>query len=100
MSEEFIYKELCSLNVSKSTRLDDIPAKFLKIRASILKKPITSIINQSTMNCKVPSSIKKARVKPLYKRSQLEVGNYRPVSILNIISKILERAVHNQLNSF
>ena len=45
--------------------------------------------------------MKLARVKPLYKKnSNLEVGNYRPVSILSIVSKILERAVYVQLENF
>ena len=49
----------------------------------------------------VPSEIKLARVKPLYKKnSNLEVGNYRPVSILSIVSKILESAVYVQLETY
>ena len=40
-------------------------------------------------------------VKPLYKKnSRLEVGNYRPVSILCIVSKILERAVYIQIQEY
>ena len=46
----------------------------------------------------VPSQFKKARVLPLFKKgSRLDPNNYRPVSILNCLSKILERAVHGQL---
>ena len=49
----------------------------------------------------MPSGFKKARVKPLYKKgSRLDVGNYRPVSILPVMSKILERAVNDQLNCY
>ena len=45
--------------------------------------------------------MKIARVKPLFKKnSPLDVGNYRPVSILSIVSKILERSVHLQLSNF
>ena len=44
---------------------------------------------------------KVARVKPLHKKnSTLEAGNYRPVSILSVVSKILEKAVHSQLVKF
>ena len=46
----------------------------------------------------VPDEMKFAKVKPLFKKgSRLDAGNYRPVSILPIVSKILERAVYNQL---
>ncbi len=45
--------------------------------------------------------MKRARVKPLFKKnSRSEVGNYRPVSILCIVSKILEKAVYSQLEKF
>ena len=46
-------------------------------------------------------SMKYARVKPLYKKnSPLEVGNYRPVSILSIVSKVVEKGVYKQLINF
>ena len=49
----------------------------------------------------VPGELKSARVNPLFKKNcRSEVGNYRPVSILCVISKILERAVYNQLEAF
>ena len=45
--------------------------------------------------------MKEARVTPLFKKgSRLDCGNYRPVSILNVLSKILERSVHGQLVSY
>jgi hypothetical protein len=46
----------------------------------------------------VPQSMKYARVKPLFKKNNpLEVGNYRPISILSIVYTILERSVYKQL---
>ena len=97
VTEDFVFKELMHLNTCKSTGLDGIPARFLKDGADFLKLPITWIINSSISENTVPSEMKLARVKPLYKKnSNLEVGNYRPVSILSIVSKILERAVYVQ----
>ena len=56
----------------------------------------TIILSISTNT--VPQDLKAARVKPLYKKqSRFEACNYRPVSILNALSKILERAVYFQL---
>ena len=55
----------------------------------------------SIKNNTVPDELKFAMVKPLYKKnSRLEVGNYRPVSILCIVSKILERAVYVQIQEY
>lgn len=101
VSEEYIYKELCKLNCSKSTGLDDIPAKYLKDAAPFLKIHITFLVNSSITSNIVPSDLKCAKVKPLFKKNnRSDVSNYRPVSILSIVSKILERAVYNQLEFF
>ena len=52
--EEFVEKELLGLNPSKSTGLDNIPARFLRDGASILKSPHTHIINLSITSVIVP----------------------------------------------
>ena len=45
--------------------------------------------------------MKTARVVPLYKKnSKSKVGNYRPVSILTVMSKMLEKTVHKQLENY
>ena len=55
----------------------------------------------SIVENKVPEELKSAKVVPLYKKgNKSEVGNFRPVSILSIVSKILERAVYSQLKAF
>ena len=101
VSEDFIFKELVNVNPTKSTGLDDIPARFIKDGAIVLTTPITHIVNLSITSGVVPNDMKMARIKPLYKKnSPLDVGNYRPVSILSIVSKILERSVHTQLSEF
>ena len=48
VSEDFIYKELCKFNPSKSTGTDNIPARLEKDAASVLTKPIVHIIYLST----------------------------------------------------
>ncbi len=101
--ESCVFKELKNLKTSKSTGLDEIPARFVKDSASFLKLPVTFLINMSiSENCvKYRYNINEARGKPLFKKgSNLDVGNYRPVSILSIISKILERAIYSQLEKY
>ena len=95
ISEDFVLKELRKLNPTKSTGIDGIKPRFLKDGANVVKSAITHIINLSIETEKVPEILKQAIVKPLYKKgSRLEVGNYRPVSLLCITSKILEKAVY------
>ena len=49
----------------------------------------------------VPDDLKTARVVPLFKKNdKTEVGNYRPVSILSIVSKVLERVVYDQMEEY
>ena len=98
VSEEYVYKELCKLKTQKSTGIDEISPIFLKDGASELKGVLTYIINLSIDTENVPDEMKFAKVKPLFKKgSRLDASNYRPVSILPIVSKILERAVYKQV---
>ena len=101
ITEQFVNTELSNLNISKSTGYDGIPAKFLKDASSEIKGVVTYLINLSLIANKFPDEMKHAKVKPLYKKNKkTEVENYRPVSILCILSKILERAVYKQLEEY
>ena len=89
---------LKGLSPRKATGLDDLPARFIRDGAEGIAYPISNIFNLSLKKSAVPDEMKTARVILLYKKnSKLEPGNYRPVSILSTLSKILERAVHIQL---
>ncbi|XP_076848845.1 uncharacterized protein LOC143496560 [Brachyhypopomus gauderio] len=83
--------------------LDPIPSTLLQTISHELLPFISTIINNSLSSGIVPSSFKAARVVPILKKPNLDatnISNYRPVSLLSFLSKILERAVHNQLSSF
>ena len=101
VGEDFIYKELCKLNSSKGTGSDNILARFVKDAASVLIKPETHIVNFSIQTRIVPCDLKNARVVPLFKKNKRsDVSNYRPVSVLSVVSKILEKAVYMQLEGY
>ena len=88
MNEEFVSKELGSLNSSKSTGLDNTSARFLKNGAPFFGNCLSYIIDISITCGEVPDELKSARVKPLLKKTcRSEVGNCRPVSILCVVSK-------------
>ena len=100
VSRHFVFQQLDSFDPRKSTGLDDVSPRFLKDGATVLAEPLCHIINMSILTETVPSELKKAKVIPLFKKgSRLDPGNYRPVSILSAISKVLERAVNSQLVS-
>ena len=101
VDEEKVLTMLQKINTSKSTGLDNLPAKFLKDAAPIISKPLTHIINMSTECGDIPCDMKSARVVPIHKKnSKTEAGNYRPMSILSVVSKIFERIMYDQLESY
>ena len=101
VSENKILKHLEKLSANKATGLDGIPARFIRDSASFITGPITHIVNLSIIQGSVPDDLKSARVIPLYKKGdKTEVGNYRPVSVLSILSKVFERVIHDQLGSY
>ena len=88
---------------TKSCILDPWPTCLVKDCVDILVKPITQLLNFSLSEGIFPQDFKKAIVLPLIKKSSLpknNLKNYRPVSNLNYISKLLEKVVANQLKTY
>ena len=87
-----------SLKNSKSTGLDNIDTYTIKLVASDILPALTHVLNLSIREGIFPSAWKKSKVVPLLKKGDsLDPKNYRPVTLLPIFSKILERAVFVQL---
>ena len=92
---------LKNLVTNKSAGLDRIPNKLLKIAADIIAEPLCLLFNISIASGCIPSDWKIAKVFPLHKgNSKTNPNNYRPISILSSISKVMERLVYNQLCSY
>ena len=101
ITEDFVYTFLTSLDNNKATGIDNISSKIIKISAPVITKQLTDICNHSIRNSCFPSIWKKARVTPLHKRNSTDdPENYRPISILPLLSKVLEKHVHNSLYEF
>ena len=98
-SEEEIYK-IIKGSPSKSCDLDPIPTSLLKHHLDQLTPLITRIVNLSLESAVFPSCFKKAYVTPLLKKPSLDADilkNYRPVSNLHFISKIIEKVVSSRI---
>ena len=79
--------------------MDRIPARLLKDSGDIVVKPVTFIINTSLRTAKVPCDWKSAVI-PLFKKGKAdEMDSYRPISILPVLSKVVEQVVHIQMSS-
>lgn len=80
---------------------DGIPAKVLKTAKDLIVPAITHICNLSFKTSQFPTSFKTSLINPIYKGGDRDsVSNYRPISILSSLSKILERLINNRLKSF
>ena len=96
-----VLKLLQQLNPHKSAGIDNLTGKFLKEGAPVLASPITNLINLSISLSSFPDDCKIAKLKPLYKKeAKTKPKNYRPISLLPLISKIIERIIHDQTQVF
>ena len=100
ISEEDIIDIIVALP-KKSIGPHSIPINFLKIVADIVAIPLCRIINFSFSQGIFPDMLKIAKVIALFKAgSTEEVNNYRPISLLPIFDKIIEKLMHKQLYAF
>ena len=101
LSQETVLKFLQDLNENKAARLDNLSDKFLKDEATVLAKPVSQICNLCIKYSTFPSDCKKAKLKPLFKiGSKAAPKNYRPISLLPLVSKTIEKVIHDQTQSF
>ena len=101
VSENTILTILKNTKVSKAPGLDNPSGRFLRDGAKVLAKPIPDICNLSITSGKFPDSCKLAKLKPVYKKGSLtEASNYRPMSLLPLISKVIEKVIHDQTSAF
>ena len=96
-----VQKSLSELDSNKATGLDGLSSKIFKLSASVIASPLTVIFNQSISYGHFSIQWKTARITPVYKSgSRTDKNNYRPISILCVESKLLERHYHNCITAF
>ena len=85
-------------STTHSKDLFNLDTAFLKRHGDVLAEPLTHLINTSMASGKFPEVWKQAKVTPILKSGAADqVGNYRPISILPVFSKVLEKVVATQL---
>ncbi len=96
-----VLKAACKLKPKSSFGHDNISSKLLKDTIINVIEPFTHIINRSIDTGIVPKLMKIAKVIPIHKASdQTLLKNYRPISLLPVFSKLLERLMYNKVTSF
>lgn len=94
-----VRQAILALKNGKSPGPDEIMAEFFKHLGKNATKSLLALFNQ-TWNTHIPAEWKKAVILPILKRkkSASDLQNYRPISLTNIIAKVMERMVSNRLN--
>ena len=101
VTETEIEKIIMSLPNKPSSGSDGISNILLKRLKNCIIHPLTLIFNKSITEGEFPDIMKVADVVPLYKsKSPMETTNYRPISLLLTISKILEKVIYKRIYSF
>ena len=101
VNEKEVTNYLKQVGDKKATGVDNLSVKILKKIESVMVSPITHLINTMFIKCVFPHQLKLARVTPVHKKNdELTKSNFRPVSILTIISKLFERAMSTQLYDY
>ena len=89
------------ININKSSAIENLSTNVLKLSFLTLSRQLTYIFNLSLATSIVPKSWKIATVTPLFKSGDVsQCNNYRPISVLPLPGKILEKIVHKRLNNF
>ena len=99
-----IKDEISKLNSKKASVSNDIPANILKENMDIVCYPLTNIYNNCIYCQNYPISLKIADVTPVYKPNEKNEKvfkkNYRPVSLIPVISKVFEKSMFNEINQY
>lgn len=90
-----------SLNNTSSTGYDEISTKVIKACLNELSPILSQLVNLSFAKGTFPASLKFSLVKPLYKKGERsDINNYRPITLIPVLSKIFEKVFHKRLLLF
>lgn len=103
VSQDQVLEIVKNLKNSKATDLDNIDTNTIKLAIEEILPALTHVVNLSLKNQEFPRVYKQSKIIPLLKKPKDDPLNpkfYRPVSLLPIMSKILERAVFIQIEKY
>ena len=100
-SEEDVFTELQRLTPDKAMGIDGISPKTLKVCALGIYQPVYHLFRLCFNTNRLPTEWKTHCIIPIFKSgNKSSVRNYRPISLLCVISKVLERIIFNKISAF
>lgn len=101
ISEQDVRDAISLIDPSKACGPDSLHPRLLKEGACILCKPLTRLFNLSLANSSFPSQWKLANVTAVFKKDDpSKPSNYRPISLLSCLGKLMERCVHKHMYNY
>jgi len=98
---DIVLRQLSKLDSAKATGPDNIAARVIKQCAPEIAEPLANLFTLSFSRSRLPSQWKDANVIPVFKKGERSCpSNYRPISLLCIVSKVMERIVADNLRSY
>lgn len=92
---------ICDLKNSSSKDAYSLSARIIKCVKDLVAVPLCKLINQCIIDSTFPDCLKISRVVPVFKKGDNnDVGNYRPISIIPVLGKLFEMALHRQLANY
>ena len=101
ITEEMITNVIKKIDPNKAVGPDSVHNKILIKAVDVIATPLTMLLNRSLNEMKFPTSWKVANVTPIFKKGERDLcGNYRPVSLLSCVGKIMEKCVQIHVFNF
>ena len=95
-----VYNAIKSLK-NKPNNINTVSSQILKSINRIISIPLSQIINDSFSTGEFPDPLKEARVTPIFKEGERsKLSNYRPISVLPILSKVFEKIAYKQIYEY
>ena len=101
VSPSDVYQALGSLDPSKSTGIDGIGPRVLKFCSAALVEPVHHLFSVSLSTGSLPEEWRTHIITPVFTSgSKSDITNYRPISLLCVISKVLEKIIYDKITPF
>ena len=101
VTENDVEKVIRQLKLKKASGIDDVPSLLVKICSQEIVSFLTHMINMSLCVGKFPTRLKVVALLPIYKKAdETKLENYRPIALLSIFSKIIEKVISNKIMEF
>lgn len=100
-STKEILNIITNLDANCSTGIDGINTKTIKCIQNLIANNLSECFNNLMAEGNFPETLKRAKVTPIFKSGNVtDPGNYRPISVLPVLSKILEKIIHTRLETY